>query len=289
MKNRPRRSRLYLPGNNPSLMENAFLFGADCYILDLEDSVPLTEKLSARILVKYALQSVNFGNAEKIVRINPLNSPYGLNDLEQIIPARPDTILIPKCNNAEDVCRVDEIIQKLRAKAKINAEIYLMPLIETAQGALFAYQIATSSPNVCALCFGAEDFTADLGVERTREGKESFVARSMVVLGAKAAGIQAIDTVFSDIDDVEGLIKSAQEAKMMGYEGKGLIHPEQIEPVHQVFKPSESEIEYAHKVIEAIKEAEKQGLAVASINRKMIDPPVVERAHKILNLAERLK
>ncbi|MBN2542342.1 HpcH/HpaI aldolase/citrate lyase family protein [bacterium] len=286
MKNRIRRSRLYLPGNNPNLMENAFLFGADCLILDLEDSVPLAEKLSARVLVKYALKYLNFGSSEKIVRINPLESPFGKFDLEMIIPMEPDTILIPKRNLKEDVINVDEIIQEIRSRYGIKKEIFLMPLIETAKGIWHSYDIAMASPNVCALCFGAEDFTADIGAERTREGHESFVARSMIVLGAKAAGVQAIDTVWSDIQDEEGLVASAKEAKMMGFEGKGIIHPAQIEPVNRVFTPSQEEIEYAHQVLKAIEEAKKKGLAVASVGRKMIDPPVVERAKRVLNLAK---
>lgn len=288
VKERLRRSRLYMPGNNPALMLNGGLFGADCVILDLEDSVAPAEKDAARVLVRNTLMAIDFGGAEKIVRINPLSTEYGEPDIEMVVPARPDTLLIPKCEVADDVVAVEKILQKIEKKSGIKDEIFLMPLIETAAGILNAREIAASSPRVVALCFGAEDFTADMGIERTREGRESFVARSLLVLGARAAGVQAIDTVFSDIGDTEGLIESTKEAMALGFEGKGVIHPAQIKPVHSVFAPSPERIEYAKKVINAIEEARKRGSGVATLRSKMIDAPIETRARKIMNLAEAL-
>ncbi len=288
VKDRLRRTRLYLPGNNPDLMLNAGLFGADCVILDLEDSVAPAEKDAARVLVRNTLLSVDFGAAERIVRINPLSTEFGLEDLEMIVPAGPETILVPKCDEAADIERIDEIMTKIEKKHGIQEKTLIMPLLETAKGALNAYQIASASDRVVALCFGAEDFTADIGVERTKEGTESFIARSLIVLGAKAAGVQAIDTVFSDVSDEEGLVASTKEAMALGFEGKGVIHPRQIEPIHRVFSPTPERIEYAQKVVSAIEEARAKGSGVATIKSKMIDAPIEMRARKILRLAEAL-
>ena len=287
-KDRLRRTRLYLPGNNPDLMINAGLFGADCVILDLEDSVAPAEKDSARVLVRNALRFIDFGSAERIVRINPLSTEYGKRDIELIVPARPDTLLIPKCDGASDVVDVEKLVAGEEKRHGIKDRILLMPLIETAKGILNAYEIGAASERVVALCFGAEDFTADLGVARTKEGRESFVARSLLVLGAKAARVQAIDTVFSDVRDEEGLVESAREAMALGFEGKGVIHPGQIEPIHRVFSPTRERIEYARKVVAAIEDARDRGSGVATIGSKMIDAPIEMRARKILRLAEAL-
>ena len=284
-----RRSRLYMPGNNPYLSQNAFLFGADCIILDLEDSVPPSEKFDTRILVREILRNVDFGGTEKTVRINQMSSPYGRDDLEEIIPALPDAIFIPKAETADDVRIVDEIVAEIEAKHKIDKEIFYMPVIESAKGVWNAFDIASASENVVLLAFGAEDFTRDIGAQRTREGKEQFVARSMVVLGAKAAGVQASDTVWSDIEDVEGLRNSTIEAKELGFDGKGAIHPSQVDIINEIFSPTPDEIEYAKKVIAAFEEAKSRGDGVIAIGRKMIDVPVVARAQRILEMAEKIE
>jgi citrate lyase subunit beta/citryl-CoA lyase len=288
VKDRLRRTRLYLPGNNPDLMLNAGLFGADCVILDLEDSVAPAEKDAARVLVRNTLLAVDFAEAERIVRINPLSTEYGRADLEMVVPAGPETILVPKCDSAADIEEIDGILTAIEKKHKIKEKTLIMPLLETAKGALNAFEIASASDRVVALCFGAEDFTADIGVERTKEGTESFVARSLIVLGAKAAGVQAIDTVFSDVSDEEGLVASTREAMAMGFEGKGVIHPRQIGPIHRVFAPTPERIAYARQVVAAIEEARAKGSGVATIKSKMIDAPIEKRARKILRLAEGL-
>ena len=285
---RLRRSRLYMPGNNPYLSQNAFLFGADCIILDLEDSVPPSEKFDTRILVREILKNVDFGGTEKTVRINQMSSPFGRDDLEESVPALPDAIFIPKTESADDVLIVDEIVAEIKSKHDIDKEIFYMPIIESAKGVWNAYEIASASPNVVMLTFGAEDFTRDIGAQRTREGKEQFVAKSMVVLGAKAAGIQASDTVWSDIDDIEGLRNSTIEAKELGFDGKGAIHPSQVEIINEIFNPTHDEIEYAKKVVSAFEEAQKKGNAVVALGRKMLDPPVVARAQRIIELAEKI-
>jgi len=287
-KDRLRRTRLYMPGNNPDLMINGGLFGADSVILDLEDSVSPGEKDAARVLVRNTLLTIDYFDCERIVRINPLSTDYGVDDLEMVVPYGVDTILVPKCESAADVKAVEKIIARLEKKHSLSYEVLIMPLIETAKGILNAYEIGAASGRVVALCFGAEDFTADIGAERTKEGTESFVARSMLVLGAKAAGVQVIDTVFSDVQDEEGLIASTKEAMALGFEGKGVIHPAQIEPIHAVFSPAPERIEYARKVVAAIEKARSEGSGVATIGSKMIDAPIETRARKILRLAEAL-
>jgi len=283
-KDRLRRSRLYLPGNEPKFFINAGLHSPDGIILDLEDSVAHAEKDAAQLLVRNALRSVDFYGAERMVRINQL--PKGLDDLKFIVPHNVHIILIPKCESAEQVLKIEEEVNRLKKENKIKNEIFYMPILESALGIIKAYEIASSSKNVCALTIGLEDYTADIGTQRTNEGRESFFARSMVVNAAKACGIQAIDTVFSDVADMDGLHQSVLEAKSLGFEGKGCIHPRQIKVVHDSFAPTPEEIEKAKKIVEAFEEAEKKGLGVVSLGSKMIDPPVVKRAQRILHLAD---
>ena len=280
---RLRRSRLYLPGNEPKFYPNAGLHEPDGIILDLEDSVAHSEKDAARLIVRNALRAIDFYGAERMVRINQL--PMGIEDLKYVVPHNVNVILIPKCESADQVLAVDEEIKMLRAEFDITNPVYYMPIIESALGVIKSYEIASSNENICALAVGLEDYTADLGVERTNEGKESLFARSMVINAAKAAGIQAIDTVFSDVSDMEGLRDSVIEAKAIGFEGKGCIHPRQIKVVHQALAPTEKEIEKAKKIVTAFEEAEKKGIGVVSLGSKMIDAPIVKRAHNTIKLA----
>ncbi len=280
---RLRRSRLYLPGNEPKFYPNAGLHEPDGIILDLEDSVAHSEKDAARLIARNALRAIDFYGAERMVRINQL--PMGIEDLKYVVPHNVNVILIPKCESADQVLAVDEEIKMLRAEFNITNPVYYMPIIESALGVIKSYEIASSNENICALAVGLEDYTADLGVERTNEGKESLFARSMVINAAKAAGIQAIDTVFSDVSDMDGLRDSVIEAKAIGFEGKGCIHPRQIKVVHQALAPTEKEIEKAKKIVTAFEEAEKKGIGVVSLGSKMIDAPIVKRAHNTIKLA----
>lgn len=281
-KDQLRRSRLYLPGNEPKFFVNAGLHSPDGIILDLEDSVAPTEKDAAQLLVRNALRSVDFYNAERMVRINQL--PKGLDDLKYIIPHNVNLILVPKCESAEQIQQLEKEVEKLRKQHKVQNPIYFMPIIESALGVIKAFEIASASTNNCALAIGLEDYTADIGTQRTNEGRESIFARQMLINAAKAAGIQAIDTVFSDVSDMEALRQSVLEAKSLGFEGKGCIHPRQIQVVHEAFAPTAEEIEKAKKIVHAFEEAEKKGLGVVSLGSKMIDPPVVKRAQRILSL-----
>lgn len=282
-KEKLRRSRLYLPGNEPKFFVNAGLHKPDAIILDLEDSVSPAEKDAAQTLVRNALRVVDFYGVERMVRINQL--PRGLEDLKYIAPHNVHVILVPKCESAEQIRMVDAEIKMLRSEYNFSNEIFYMPIIESALGVLNALEIATASDNNCSLAIGLEDYTADIGTERTIEGKESFFARSVVVNAAKAAGIQAIDTVFSDVNDMDGLFNNILEAKSLGFEGKGCIHPRQIEVIHKGFAPSDKEIEKAKKIIIAYENAAKSGLGVVSLGSKMIDAPVVKRAFNTIKLA----
>ncbi len=283
LKDKLRRSRLYLPGNEPKFFVNAGLHSPDGIILDLEDSVAPTEKDAAQLIVRNALRSVDFYGAERMVRINQL--PKGLDDLKFIIPHNVNVILIPKCESGEQIHQLEKEVDKLKKQYKVENPIYFMPIIESALGVIKAYEIASASKNNCALAIGLEDYTADIGTQRTNEGRESIFARQMLVNAAKAAGIQAIDTVFSDVSDMEALRQSVIEAKSLGFEGKGCIHPRQIKVVHEAFAPTKEEIEKAKKIVLAFEVAEKKGLGVVSLGSKMIDPPVVKRALRTIDLA----
>jgi citrate lyase subunit beta / citryl-CoA lyase len=285
-KDRLRRSRLYLPGTEPKYTINAGLHGPDAIILDLEDSVHLAEKDAARLLVRNALRAVSFGDCERMVRINQL--PLGLEDLAEIIPEGPDLILIPKVEHPGQVTQVDHMISELKVRHSINRPIWLMPILESGQGIENAAAIAASTDNVVALTIGLEDYTADLGVARTSEGRESLYARTRLVNAAKAAGVQAIDSVYSDVADMDGLKRWGEASRALGFEGMGCIHPAQIPVIHAAFAPTSSEIEKAQKIVSAFEEAQQRGVAVVSLGSKMIDPPVVQRALKLVARAKAL-
>ncbi len=284
-KDRPRRTRLYLPGNEPKFFVNAGLHKPDAVVLDLEDSVASREKDAARILVRNALRCVNFYGAERMVRIN--EGTLGVDDLRAIVPQNPDVIVVPKCEDPGDLQLIEEEIQTVERSHRITPGILLLPIIETARGVVRAHEIAAASQRICALSFGLQDYAADIGVEPTAEGKESLFARSAVVNAARAAHVQALDSVFVDVDDLGGLRRSTVEAKSLGFEGKGCIHPRQIRAVHEALAPTAQEIARARQVIAAAGEAEKSGLGVLTVDSKMIDAPVVARAERILMLADR--
>ncbi|MCD4820010.1 MAG: HpcH/HpaI aldolase/citrate lyase family protein [Candidatus Cloacimonetes bacterium] len=281
-KERYRRSRLYLPGNTPKLALNAGVHKPDGIILDLEDSVAPDRKAEAAILVRNALRSVNYYGAERMVRINQL--PKGLDDLEQIVPHHVNLILVPKCETAEQIEQVNHKIAKIKKEKTLNYEIWLMPIIESALGVINSYEIACSE-NVVALAIGLEDYTADLGTQRTFEGTETFFARSQIVNSARAAKIQPIDSVFSDVSDMDALKQNVLTSKSLGFDGMGCIHPRQIHIIHENFAPNKIEIEKAQKIVAAYNEAQEKGLGVVALGSKMIDAPVVKRAQNTIKQA----
>lgn len=279
-------SRLYIPGNNPGLMINAGLHSAHGIILDLEDSVVPDKKDEARILVRNALRQIDFRGAERMVRIN--QGETGLKDLQCVIPHNVNVVLVPKCESADQVKKADAWISEIRKRMKIRNKIFLMPIIESALGVENCFGIASASGNVVAIAIGLEDFTADLGVQRTAEGIESLYARSRLVVAAKAAGVQPIDSVFSDVGDMEGLEQNVLRSRTLGFEGMGCIHPRQIRIINKGYAPDDSEIDKSRKIIMAFEEASEKDLGVVALGTKMIDAPVVARARNTITLAEKL-
>ncbi len=296
-KDRIRWARLYLPGNQPHLMINADSFGADALVFDLEDAVPSDRKVEARILVRAMLGcDVLFRNSERVVRINALESPWGADDLAEIVRVMPDAIMLPKCETAEQVRRLDAALSRLEeAHGVASGSILVMPLIESAKGVLASSDIARASPRNAALCFGTEDFLTDIhafreqgssSVESSGHVDGTLLARQMIVLAARAAGIDPLDSVVIDIEDLDALRRSCIEARRIGMAGKAAIHPAQIGVIRDCFKPSAAEIDWARAVLEAANEAESEGKGSASRNRMMIDAPIVARAKRILKTAQ---
>jgi citrate lyase subunit beta / citryl-CoA lyase len=283
---RLRRSLLYVPGNMPSMLQNIPLFSCDGVIIDLEDAVPLSEKDAARILVKRFLENFTERNKEVLVRINPLDSKWGLDDLKTVLPALPDGVRLPKADTPEIVERLDTLLTEFEEELGVEIGRFgILPSIESARGILNATGIAATSKRVFALAFGAEDYTASMEIERTKGGEELFNARTRVLWAARAAGIQAIDTIFADVNDMEGLRRETELIKRLGYTGKSLVNPRQIDVVHEVFAPKQEEIDYALSVIEAIKRARLMGTGVISLGGRMVDAPVVKRAVRVLRTA----
>jgi len=282
-KDQMRFSRLYLPGNTPSMMLNAGIHKPNGIILDLEDAVAHDKKYEARFIVRNTLRGVNFYGAERMVRINQI--PLGLEDLEYVVPNNVNLILVPKCESADQIQLLNTRINEIKEDKGIDYEIWLMPIIESALGVVKAYEIATAADNISSIAIGLEDYTADLGTLRTDTGNESFYARSVVVNACRAVGIQPIDSVFSDVSDMEALARNVKVSKSLGFDGMGCIHPRQIDVIHRNFAPEEKEIKKAQKIFLAFIDAKEKGLGVVSLGTKMIDAPVVKRAENTLRVA----
>lgn len=283
---RLRRSMLFVPGNNPGMLRDAYIYGSDSLMFDLEDSVSLREKDAARFLVYNALTSLHYGQKELVVRINDLSSGLGIQDLEAMVRARPHVIRLPKTETAQDVLDCEREIGRIEKEAGIPPrQTGMMAAIESAKGVLHAYEIATASPRLVAIALGAEDYVTDLRTTRS-DGTELFFARNMLLNAARAAGIDALDTVFSDVNDEAGFLKECKLIRQLGFDGKSVINPRQIPPLHEVFRPDEKELAKARAVMEAIAEAEARGSGVASLNGRMIDKPVALRARYLIDLAE---
>lgn len=277
---------MFVPGNNPSMMQDAYIYGADSLMLDLEDSVTLTEKDAARRLVYHALKEVNYGTTEMVVRINPLNTPYGVKDIEAVVKAGVDVIRMPKTETAEEVKEVEAEIERVEREIGVPVgKTQIMAAIESALGVINAYSIATSSKRMMGIALGAEDYCANLKTNRSKDGAELLLARETIVVAARAAGIDALDTVFSDMNDMETFKNEVAFIKKLGFDGKSIINPRQIDIVHEIFAPSQKEIDKARLILNAIKEAERKGSGVISLNGKMVDKPVVIRAQRCIDIA----
>jgi len=280
---RLRRSFLYVPGNMPGMLQNIPVFEADGVMIDLEDAVPLVEKDSARLLARNFLYSYQDRNKEMFVRINALDTPYAADDLREVLPALPDGIRLPKADHPEIVERLDTLLTEQEEKLGLPiGHFKIIPSIESAQGVLNCVATARASSRLVALAFGAEDYTASMEINRTKTGEELFSARTQVVWAAKAAGVQAIDSIFSDVNDMEGLRAETVLVKRLGFTGKSLVNPRQIEVIHDVFRPTAEEIRNALEVMDAIKRAREMGTGVISLRGKMVDAPVVTRAARTI-------
>jgi len=285
-KDRLRRTLLYVPGNMPGMLQNIPVFEADGVMIDLEDAVPLAEKDAARLLTASFLRTVRDRQREIFVRINPLDTRYAEADLRAVLPALPDGIRLPKADHPEVVEKLDTRLTEMEETLGLPIGTFtIIPSIESAVGILNVVETAASSRRIVALAFGAEDYTASMEIQRSKTGEELFNARSRVVWAAKAAGVQAIDTVFSDAGDMEGLRQETELVKRLGYTGKSLVNPRQIEVVHAVFRPKQQEIDDALEVMEAIGRAREMGTGVISLRGRMIDAPVVKRAARTLRTA----
>lgn len=279
-----RRCLLFMPGNNPGMLISADVLGADTVILDLEDSVSVHEKDAARHLVREALSFLPFRHAEVGVRINPLDSPFWLHDLEAIIPTGPDSIIIPKAS-VESVTTMDREINRIRQESGIAKKIAYLPIIETAMGLLDIRDIATCSDRIEALILGAEDLSADLGVKRTKGGKEIEYARFVTVTAARALRLDAIDTPFTDTEDYEGLAADTAFARSVGFSGKLAINPRQVETILEGFSPTQAEISEAMEILQSAEQARTNGLGVFNHRGKMVDLPVIRRAENLIAAA----
>lgn len=281
---------MFVPGNNPGMMQDAHIYGPDSIMLDLEDSVTMAEKDAARLLVYHALKTIDYGQTEMVVRINPLNTPYGKKDVEAMVKAGVDVIRMPKTETADEVREVEEEILKWETELGCVGRTKIMAAIESALGIVNAYAIATASKRMMGIALGAEDYCANLKTQRTQGdnpnfGLELLLARQTIVVAARAAGIDALDTVYSNLNDMETFRKEVELIKALGFDGKSIINPRQIEIINEVFAPKEKDIEKALKILAAIKEAEAKGSGVIAVNGKMVDKPVVIRAQRTIDLA----
>ncbi len=283
---RLRRTMMFVPGNNPGMMADAHIYGPDSIMLDLEDSVSMHEKDTARLLVYNALKTIDYGDTEMVVRINPLNTPYGKKDIEAVVKAGVHVVRMPKTETADEVREVEAEIEKVEREIGAVGRTRIMAAIESALGLVNAYDIATSSPRMMGIALGAEDYCANLKTQRSKEGDELRLARETIVVAARAAGIDALDTVYSNLNDMETFRREVEYIKTLGFDGKSIINPRQIEVVNEVFTPTEKDIEKAKAIVAAIKEAEKKGSGVIALNGKMIDRPVVIRAERTITLAK---
>ncbi|EJZ80982.1 TPA: citrate (pro-3S)-lyase subunit beta [Pasteurella multocida] len=282
-----RRSMLFVPGSNAAMLSNSFIYQPDAIMFDLEDAVALKEKDSARLLVAHALQHPLYQEMETIVRINPLESEFGLLDLNAVVRAGVDIVRMPKTERAEEVIALDQAITEIeQACGREVGSTKILAAIESALGITQANHIATASSRLIGIALGAEDYVRSLKTERSADGIELLFARCSILQAARATGIQAFDTVYSNVDDEAGFLQEAGLIKQLGFDGKSLINPRQIELLHHLFSPTQKEVDHANKIIAAAQVAEQQGLGVVSLNGKMIDAPIIERAKLVLQRAQ---
>ena len=281
-----RRSMLFVPGANAAMISNTFIYKPDSIMFDLEDSVALAEKDTARMLVAHALQHPLYRELETVVRVNPLASEFGLLDLNAVVRAGTDIVRLPKTDSAQDIIDMDAAITAIEKDCgRTVGSTQLLAAIESAQGILAVNDIAKASPRLMGIALGAEDYVRNMKTERSPEGIELLFARSSILHAARANGLMAFDTVYSDARNEEGFLREASLIKQLGFDGKSLINPNQITLIHNLFAPTQKEVDHAERVIAAAEEAERNGSGVVSLNGKMVDSPIIERAKLVLQRA----
>ena len=284
---RLRRTMLFVPGNNPGMLKDAGLYGADSLMFDLEDAVAVTEKDAARLMVYNAIKTLDYCDTEIVVRINGLDTPFGRDDIEAVVRAGADVIRLPKTETKEDILAVEAIIEEVeREIGKEVGSTKMMAAVEGAIGVINAHAIATCSKRLIGIALGAEDYVTNMKTKRYADGMELMGARSQIIIAARAAGIYALDTVYADVDNEEGFKREVELIKQLGFDGKSVINPKQIKPVHDIYAPTEQEIKKSLDIVKAAKAAKEQGLGVISLNGKMIDKPIIERAERLVQLAK---
>ncbi|HER5294697.1 TPA: citrate (pro-3S)-lyase subunit beta [Streptococcus pyogenes MGAS15188] len=282
---RLRRTMMFVPGANAAMLRDAPLFGADSIMFDLEDSVSLKEKDTSRALVHFALKTFDYSSVETVVRVNGLDS-CGALDIEAVVLAGVNVIRLPKTETAQDIVDVEAVIERVERENSIEVgRTRMMAAIESAEGVLNAREIAKASKRLIGIALGAEDYVTNMKTRRYPDGQELFFVRSMILHAARAAGIAAIDTVYSDVNNTEGFQNEVRMIKQLGFDGKSVINPRQIPLVNEIYTPTEKEIDHSKQVIWAIREAESKGSGVISLNGKMVDKPIVERAERVIALA----
>ncbi|EFY9971689.1 HpcH/HpaI aldolase/citrate lyase family protein [Shigella boydii] len=295
-KTRTRRSMLFVPGANAAMVSNSFIYPADALMFDLEDSVALREKDTARRMVYHALQHPLYRDIGTIVRVNALDSEWGVNDLdsewgvndlEAVVRGGADVVRLPKTDTAQDVLDIEkEILRIEKACGREPGSTGLLAAIESPLGITRAVEIAHASERLIGIALGAEDYVRNLRTERSPEGTELLFARCSILQAARSAGIQAFDTVYSDANNEAGFLQEAAHIKQLGFDGKSLINPRQIDLLHNLYAPTQKEVDHARRVVEAAEAAAREGLGVVSLNGKMVDGPVIDRARLVLSRAE---
>ena len=277
---------MFLPGNNPSMITDAHIYGPDSVMIDLEDATSVTQKDAARFLVSEALKAIDYKTTERVVRINGLDTPFGADDIRAVVKAGVDVIRLPKTDTPDDIIAVDKLITEVEKEIGREGQTLMMAAIESARGVLNAKEIALASPRMMGIALGAEDYVTNLKTSRSKHGWELYYAREAIVLAARNAGIYCFDTVYSDVNNMEGFKQEVQFIKDLGFDGKSCIHPKQVRAVHEIYTPTQKEIEKALRVINGAKEAEAKGSGVISVDGKMVDAPIIARAYRVLELAK---
>lgn len=282
-----RRALLYMPGDDRRKIEKATTLAVDSICMDMEDGVAANKKSEARAVIAQAMKEIDFGKSERCIRINSLGSGLEKRDLVAALATNPDSIVVPKIQTAEQVKWVSEHIESYELSSNLSiGAIRLLIGVETAKGILNLKEIAESDKRLEAIIFGAEDFAASVGATRTKEGTEVLYARSAVITACAANDLQAIDMVYIDFRDLEGLRVEAEQGAGLGFSGKQIIHPNQVVPVQEAFTPSDEAIEFAKRVVETFEASQKEGKGAYALDGKMIDMPLLKNAQKVLDRAK---